>query len=464
MSDLITRLQAQRPLVHCITNAVTPEWMARGLLAMGAGPIMADSPEEAGLIPADALLLNIGTWNAASHAAMLIAGQEANRRGIPVVLDPVGASLPFRRGKVLELLERVRVSAIRGNEGEIAALAGVEPGAGARGVDSLASNTLRARPAAEALARRYGCIVAVSGPTDLVTDGARTLLVHSGHPLLAKVTGTGCLVTAMIAAALATERSLEAVAATLLWMGAAAEHAAARADGPGSFFVGLLDEIAALEALPAGRVAPPLADRLAVYVIISGTTPLETVKAALAGGAGVIQWREKRMGLPEQLERGRQVRELCREADALFLVNDRVDLAQALQADGVHLGQDDLPIPAARAILGPGAIIGGTCETPEEARRAEAEGADYLGSGPVYATPSKADAGEPYGPAVIERVSGATALPVVGIGGIGPGKAAPVIRAGAVGVSVISAVTGAADPLAATRALVDEVTKAKEVK
>ena len=460
MNDLTGRVRLARPLVHCITNTVTAEWVARGLLAMGAAPVMADSPAEAAQIPADALLLNLGTWSESRHQAMLIAGAEANRRGIPVVLDPVGAGgLPHRRAMALELLQAVTVTAIRGNAAEIAALAGLA--GGGRGVDAVAPATLPARPAAETLARQYGCIVAVSGPVDLVTDGRRTLTVRAGHPLLAQATGTGCLVTAMIAAALSTERTIDAVAAALLWMGAAAEAAALTAAGPGSFAAGLLDQIAALDALPAGRIALPLADRLAVYVIISGTTPLATVQAALAGGAGAIQWREKSLPLSQQIALAREVRQLCREAGALFLVNDRVDLAVAVAADGVHLGQDDLPIPAARQILGPDAIIGGTCETPEEAVQAEAEGADYLGAGPVYATPSKADAGEPYGPAVIERVAAATSLPVVGIGGIVPGKAAPVIRAGAAGVSVISAVTGAADPLLATRALLHEVTQAK---
>lgn len=204
-----------------------------------------------------------------------------------------------------------------------------------------------------------------------------------------------------------------------------------------------------------------LRKQLELYVIVSGSTPIEVVRAALQGGAGAIQWREKRLDLPTQVRIATQMRDLCRECGALFLVNDRVDLALAIEADGCHVGQEDLPVPLARRLLGPGKLIGTSCETAEEARRAEAEGCDYIGSGPVYATPSKADAGDPYGPAVIERVTAATRLPVVGIGGIAPGTAAPVIAAGAVGVAVISAVTGAPDPLAASRALLAEVRAAK---
>jgi len=143
-------------------------------------------------------------------------------------------------------------------------------------------------------------------------------------------------------------------------------------------------------------------------------------------------------------------------------VNDRVDVALAVAADGVHLGQDDLPVAQARQLLGPQYIIGATCETAAEVEMATAAGASYIGTGPVYATPSKPDAGAPYGPAVVARAHAATHLPVVGIGGIGIGTAAPVIRAGGCGVAVISSVLSASDPAAAARTLVSEVQSAKE--
>ncbi|MDB4897892.1 MAG: hydroxyethylthiazole kinase and thiamine-phosphate pyrophosphorylase, partial [Firmicutes bacterium] len=295
----------------------------------------------------------------------------------------------------------------------------------------------------------------------LVTDGSRTLQVKGGHPMMARLVGTGCLSSAVIAAALAVQPGVDAVAETLLWLGAAGESAAAIADGPGSFVPAFLDGLANVDALPAGRISRPLADQLALYVIVSGATPLAVVRAALEGGAGMIQWREKALDLPAQVAAATQVRDLCRAYGALFLVNDRVDLALALDSDGCHVGQEDLPVPLARRLLGPDKIIGTSVETAAEAARGEAEGCDYLGVGPIYATPSKADAGEPHGPGVIERVTAATRLPVVGIGGIGLGKAADVIAAGAVGIAVISAVTGAATPLAAARALLAEVREAK---
>lgn len=454
---MIEIVRTDRPLVHCITNLVTMDWVARGLAAAGARPVMARDRSEAALVPADALLLNLGTWSPETQEAMLAAGRAANERGIPVVLDPVGAGgMTTRTRAAEEILQAVQVSVIRGNAGEIAALAG-ESGH-VSGVDSRAHS----RPGtARLVARRYGCIVAATGPVDLVTDGSYTLEVRAGHPLMGSLPGMGCLAGALIAAFSATAgATVDSVARALLWSGLAGETAS-RAGGPGSFGVAILDALASTQPADPSRLRRSLDEALALYVIVSGTTPIPVLKAALEAGAGAIQFREKKLPLPDQVRIAREMRALCQEAGALFLVNDRVDLAHTVEADGVHLGQEDLPIPDARRMLGPRAIIGGTCETEAEARIAEASGADYIGTGPVYATPSKADAGEPYGPSVVKRVSGAVTIPVVGIGGIGIGGAAPVIEAGACGVSVISAVVGAPDPGAAARAILVEVLQAK---
>lgn len=476
MMDVPARVQTRRPLVHCITNLVTIQWVAQGLLAAGAVPLMARDPAEAAAAAgaAGAVLLNLGTWHPEVHAAMVAAGQAANRRGIPVVLDPVGAGgLATRTAAALQLAAGVRLAAVRGNAGEIAALAAAAgaPGPGpdgdarsVRGVDATRPDAAAAAPAARALARRWGCIVACTGPVDLVTDGSRTLMVHAGHRLLAQVPGTGCLAGALVGAALAAgtpdEDALGAVAGALLWLGAAGERAAAAAGGPGTFAAALLDALAMPGEQPRQRVRPPLAERLRLYAIVNGETPLAAVAAMVAGGTGAVQFREKRLPLADQVAAAAQMARVCREAGALFVVNDRLDVALAVDAEGVHLGQDDLPVAAARRILGPHRIIGATCETPEEVRRAEAAGADYLGVGPVYATATKPDAGAPYGPEVIRRACAAARLPVVGIGGIGPGRAAAVVTAGAAGVAVASAILQAADPHAAAGALRREVDQA----
>lgn len=460
------KVRAARPLVHAITNYVTMEWVARGLLAAGARPVMARDESEAVLTAAgaSALLLNLGTWNPVVQRAMLAAARAAGEKGVPVVLDPVGAGgLPTRTQAAIDLLEKGQVTAVRGNAGEILALAG-ESGH-VRGVDGVVRSGPALERAAAAVARRYGCLVAVTGEVDLVTDGQRCLTVRAGHRLMAQIPGAGCLVSALVAAGLGADPGgdrLCTVAGALLWAGWAGEEAAARSSGPGSFAPAYLDGLAAAAALPAGRIGPALSDRLSLYVIISGSTSPGVLEAVLQAGCRIIQFREKRLPFPAQVEVASRARELCQRYGALFLVNDRVDLALAVGADGVHLGQEDMPVAVARRLLGPAALIGGTCETEEEAQKAEAAGADYIGTGPVYATPSKADAGEPYGPDVVRRVSGATRLPVVGIGGIGLGGAAPVIEAGACGVSVISAVVGAPDPGRAARAILDEVQRAKQ--
>ncbi|MFT4882927.1 MAG: thiamine-phosphate pyrophosphorylase [Natronomonas sp.] len=204
-----------------------------------------------------------------------------------------------------------------------------------------------------------------------------------------------------------------------------------------------------------------MTDEFAVYLVTdaglsAGRSTVDIVEAAVRGGADVVQLREKSASANERYELGREVREITREAGVPLVVNDRVDLAAALDADGVHLGDDDLPVSVAREQLGEDALIGRSVSTPEAARRAEEAGADYLGVGAVFATDSKDDVPpeeQGIGLDRIRAVREATDLPFVGIGGVTPGNAAGVVEAGADGVAVISAITGADDPETATRAL-----------
>ncbi|MBV0903708.1 thiamine phosphate synthase [Haloarcula salina] len=196
----------------------------------------------------------------------------------------------------------------------------------------------------------------------------------------------------------------------------------------------------------------------------AGRDTADVVAAAIEGGVGVVQLREKDRSARERYETGRRVRELTREAGVAFVVNDRVDLAQALDADGVHLGDDDLPVPVARDLLGPDAIVGRSVSTVEAARDAEAAGADYLGVGAVFATGSKDDIPEDERAVGTERVAAiadAVEIPLVGIGGITAENAADVVAAGADGVAVITAITGAEDPAAATADLAAAVERGR---
>lgn len=195
-----------------------------------------------------------------------------------------------------------------------------------------------------------------------------------------------------------------------------------------------------------------------LYVItdrrVAGSRSLpDLVWAAIQGGATVVQLREKEASTREMIRLGRSLHELTQKAGIPLIVNDRVDVALAIDAEGVHLGVDDMPVSIARRLLGPHRLIGFSPSTLDEARQAEREGADYLGIGDVYGTPSKPDAGPPIGIEGLTRFVQAVSIPVVAIGGIKADNAAAVIQAGAVGIAVISAVIGAPDPQEAARQL-----------
>jgi len=213
------------------------------------------------------------------------------------------------------------------------------------------------------------------------------------------------------------------------------------------------------------RMIPPLQTYLVTQADrAAGRSTIEIVEAAIAGGIDVVQLREKHASARQRYELGQAVRERTREAGVPLLVNDRVDLAAALDADGVHLGDEDLPVAAARDVLGSEAIVGRSVSTPAAARDAERAGADYLGVGAVYGTDTKDvdDDSAEIGTETIAAIADAVDVPVVAIGGITPENAAPVVEAGAVGVAVVSAITAAADPEAATRQLRQRVRSAAD--
>jgi thiamine-phosphate pyrophosphorylase len=201
-----------------------------------------------------------------------------------------------------------------------------------------------------------------------------------------------------------------------------------------------------------------LRDRLGLIVIadaevLPASGLVEVISLALQAGAPAVQLRAKNLTARETVALGRALAEPTRRAGALFFVNDRVDIALALEADGAHLGDDDIPLAAARRIVPPGFILGRSVDNAEEAKTAEADGADYVGLGPVFATYSKSGLGEPIGPAGVEEVVAAVDLPVVGIGGIDADNAGEVLGAGAAGVAMIRAVLAAPDPAATVRAI-----------
>jgi hydroxyethylthiazole kinase len=238
-----------KPLVHQITNYVVMNETANATLALGALPVMAHAREEveemAGI--ASSLVLNIGTLAEHWVEAMLLAAGAANARRIPVVLDPVGVgATTYRTDTAKRILDLVDVTVLRGNAGEVATLVGAD--AEVRGVESISTGMEPAELAREA-ARRLGVIASVTGPVDHVSDGERVLAIANGHELLATVTGTGCMSSAMTGCFLAGKPSqpLEAAAEALAAFGVAAEDAAVDAGGPGTFHALLYDALYALD-------------------------------------------------------------------------------------------------------------------------------------------------------------------------------------------------------------------------
>jgi hydroxyethylthiazole kinase len=240
-------VRERSPLVHCMTNIVVAGFTANVLLAAGASPAMVENEQESAEFAAvaDALLVNLGTLTAERAKAMRLAAVSAGAHHRPWVLDPVAVGAMSFRTDLAAALVELRPAVVRGNSSEVLSLAGAA-GAG-RGVDSTVGSDAAVDLAGE-LAGRTGAVVAVSGAVDYVTDGSQTLEVHTGHPLMTKVTGVGCALGALVAACCAVEPSpLVAAAAATTILTVAAEEAAAASSGPGSFAVALLDALSTLD-------------------------------------------------------------------------------------------------------------------------------------------------------------------------------------------------------------------------
>lgn len=243
----IQAIKKSSPLVHNITNYVAMESTANGLLAIGASPIMAHALEEVDDIVkiASSLVLNIGTLSPSWIQGMIKALKAANAKGIPVTLDPVGAgATSYRTETAYSILNQGTVKVIRGNASEIVSLSGSQTLT--KGVDSLL-NATDCQNQAKILASRNSSIVWMSGQTDVITDGQSSVFVHNGHPLMSKVTGMGCMATAITGAFLAiNQNTLLGCTHAAILMGIAGEIAAEKCKGPGSFNTEFLDTLYSL--------------------------------------------------------------------------------------------------------------------------------------------------------------------------------------------------------------------------
>ena len=259
-TSTLNQIRAASPLIHCITNYVTVNDVANVLLAIGARPIMADDPEEVEEITAlcAGLCLNIGTLNARTIPSMIAAGKRARALGHPVVLDPVGAGASrLRTATALRILDEVRPTLIRGNISEVRTLAvgaGTTQGVDANAADAVTEDNLAAvAELLRALAAQTEAIVAVTGAIDLVTDGRDCYAIRNGRAEMGQVTGTGCQLSALLAAALAAAPAdpLAAVAETVALMGTAGEIAWAQMgerDGNATYRTRIIDAVYRMHA------------------------------------------------------------------------------------------------------------------------------------------------------------------------------------------------------------------------
>ncbi len=244
---IVATVRSGKPLVHHITNYVTVNDCANACICCGGSPVMADAAEEMEAMAsiASALVLNIGTLNARTLESMEIAGRSANRADVPVLLDPVGVGATgFRTESVKRILDRVEVAVVKGNHGEIGVLSGT--GGDVRGVDSGGAEDPAA--ASETLSSELGCVVAATGEKDYVSSGGRTVELSNGHPLLERVSGTGCMLSSVVGAYIgACGPSVDTVGTAITVFNLSAECAAERSAGPGTFKPALMDALGSFE-------------------------------------------------------------------------------------------------------------------------------------------------------------------------------------------------------------------------
>lgn len=440
------------PLVLNLTNYVAMNFSANALLAVGASPIMSFYEGEMEDLTGrcDSLVINTGCLDDSFGKAAQKAAGIALESGKPWVLDPAGVGAGRKRSEFCRLLiERYKPSVIRANASEVSCLYSllcedIETDGG-RGVDATVGSgeTLEK---AEKLAIRTGSVVSMSGETDYITDGIKVLRVDGGSDVMPMITAMGCTASALTAAFAATRNNaMEAAYHAMKLMAAAGEMAAARTRLPGSFQTEFIDALSRL-----GRERFDKAS-LRLYLVTDrqlsgGRDIVRIAREAALGGATMVQLREKDIDTDSFVKLAVELKKELLPLGIPLIVNDRVDVALASGADGVHIGQSDMPYEMARRMLGPDRIIGLSVENIAQVVEANALDVDYIGISPVLSTPTKKDTAEPFGFDGLEKAAALSIHPTVAIGGMNGSTAGRAILSGADGIAVVSAIVCSPDP------------------
>lgn len=469
LCEAIVNLRDKKPLIEQVTNYVTINDCANVTLAIGASPVMGDGFEEVDQMTmiSDALVINYGVINGASLKTMIKAGKTANKHNIGIVLDPVGVgATQFRNEAIVDLLTQVHPTIIKGNASEIMSLSGMNTQS--KGVDSSA-DSLEAIDAALKVARDHRCVCAVTGRIDIITDGRYIVKIYNESDLLSYITGTGCMITSLAASFLGGGASpLVSAVGGILAMSIAGEEAAIRENeennGIASYREDVMNNIYKFNQYSIRDLANIEVEKVEykypLYLVTDekackGKDFYESVEASIRGGAKIVQLREKNMDTRDFFKRALKLKEICHKHGVDFVINDRLDMAIAVDADGVHLGQSDMPIQKAKEILGHKKIIGISAKNMEEALEAQKYGADYIGVGAIFATDTKKDSGL-IDLETLKEMTNQINIPVLAIGGIGLGKLGYLKDTGIDGICVISDILGSDDPEKRTRKLLEE--------
>lgn len=469
LCEAIVNLRDKKPLIEQVTNYVTINDCANVTLAIGASPVMGDGFEEVDQMTmiSDALVINYGVINGASLKTMIKAGKTANKHNIGIVLDPVGVgATQFRNEAIVDLLTQVHPTIIKGNASEIMSLSGMNTQS--KGVDSSA-DSLEAIDAALKVARDHRCVCAVTGRIDIITDGRYIVKIYNESDLLSYITGTGCMITSLVASFLGGGASpLVSAVGGILAMSIAGEEAAIRENeennGIASYREDVMNNIYKFNQYSIRDLANIEVEKVEykypLYLVTDekackGKDFYESVEASIRGGAKIVQLREKNMDTRDFFKRALKLKEICHKHGVDFVINDRLDIAMAVDADGVHLGQSDMPIEKAKEILGHKKIIGISAKNMEEALEAQKYGADYIGVGAIFATDTKKDSGL-IDLETLKEMTDQINIPVLAIGGIGLGKLGYLKDTGIDGICVISDILGSDDPEKRTRELLEE--------